>query len=100
MAFVTKSEREVADVKESWTSVCEKKDVEDDFAGFESTVQEIIKLMPEQPSKWRINDREPLNKWHYVDGKVVLLGDAAHASTPHQGAGAGMAVEDAYLGRY
>lgn len=24
------------------------------------------------------------------------MGDAAHASTPHQGAGAGMAVEDAY----
>lgn len=100
VAFVTKSEREVADVKESWTSVCEKKDVEEDFDGFEETVQEIIKLMPEKPSKWRINDREPLDRWHYMDGKVILLGDAAHAMLPHLGAGAGQAIEDGWvLGR-
>jgi salicylate hydroxylase len=28
---------------------------------------------------------------------VVLIGDAAHASTPHQGAGAGQALEDAFI---
>jgi salicylate hydroxylase len=28
---------------------------------------------------------------------VAILGDAAHASTPHQGAGAGQAIEDAYI---
>lgn len=33
----------------------------------------------------------------YYRGNFALLGDAAHASTPHQGAGAGQAVEDAYL---
>ena len=31
--------------------------------------------------------------WH--NGRVVLLGDAAHATTPHLASGAGMAVEDA-----
>ncbi|GAA5840282.1 hypothetical protein JCM5353_002811 [Sporobolomyces roseus] len=30
-----------------------------------------------------------------VDERTVLIGDAAHATTPHQGAGAGQAVEDA-----
>jgi 2-polyprenyl-6-methoxyphenol hydroxylase-like FAD-dependent oxidoreductase len=30
--------------------------------------------------------------WH--QGRVVLLGDAVHATTPHLGQGAGMAVED------
>ncbi|BBC71804.1 2-polyprenyl-6-methoxyphenol hydroxylase [Altererythrobacter sp. B11] len=30
--------------------------------------------------------------WH--SGRVVLLGDAVHATTPHLGQGAGMAVED------
>jgi len=30
--------------------------------------------------------------WHR--GRVVLLGDAVHATTPHLGQGAGMAVED------
>jgi len=27
---------------------------------------------------------------------VMLLGDAAHAPLPHQGQGAGLAIEDAY----
>jgi 2-heptyl-3-hydroxy-4(1H)-quinolone synthase len=31
----------------------------------------------------------------WVDGRVVLLGDAAHALTPDMGQGAGMAMEDA-----
>jgi 2-polyprenyl-6-methoxyphenol hydroxylase-like FAD-dependent oxidoreductase len=30
-------------------------------------------------------------------GRIVLLGDAAHATTPHLGSGAGMAVEDAIV---
>lgn len=33
--------------------------------------------------------------WH--KGRVVLLGDAAHASTPHLAQGAGMAIEDSVL---
>jgi 2-polyprenyl-6-methoxyphenol hydroxylase-like FAD-dependent oxidoreductase len=33
--------------------------------------------------------------WH--KGRVVLLGDAVHASTPHLGQGAGMAIEDAIV---
>lgn len=81
VAFVTKGKEEIADVKESWTSICDRREVEDDYAGFDKHVQELISLMPEQPSKWRINDRKPLDRWHYFDGKVVLLGDAAHAMT-------------------
>ena len=30
-------------------------------------------------------------------GRVVLLGDAVHATTPHLGQGAGMAIEDAIV---
>lgn len=33
--------------------------------------------------------------WH--DGRVVLLGDAAHATTPHLGQGAGLAIEDSLV---
>jgi salicylate hydroxylase len=33
----------------------------------------------------------------YSFGRITLLGDAAHASTSHCGAGAGMAVEDAFI---
>ncbi|MPT17290.1 MAG: FAD-binding protein [Pseudomonas sp.] len=30
-------------------------------------------------------------------GRVVIIGDAAHATTPHLGQGAGMAIEDAWV---
>ncbi|EKG11545.1 Monooxygenase FAD-binding protein [Macrophomina phaseolina MS6] len=33
----------------------------------------------------------------YARGRVCLLGDSAHATTPHNGAGAAMAMEDAYV---
>ena len=32
---------------------------------------------------------------YYHKGRVVLMGDAAHATTPFQGQGAGQAIEDA-----
>lgn len=33
----------------------------------------------------------------YYRGRVCIMGDAAHATTPHVGAGAGMAIEDAFV---
>lgn len=102
VAFVTKGKdsKEARETEESWTSVCDRSDVERDYKGFDSYVQDLIKLMPEQPSKWSINDREPLDRWHYLNGKVILLGDAAHAMLPHLGAGAGQSLEDGWvLGR-
>lgn len=33
----------------------------------------------------------------YFKGRLCLMGDAAHATTPHMGAGAGMAIEDAHM---
>lgn len=36
-----------------------------------------------------------LGPWH--KGRIVLLGDAVHATTPHLGQGAGMAIEDALV---
>ncbi|KAF2244156.1 mannitol 1-phosphate dehydrogenase [Trematosphaeria pertusa] len=47
------------------------------------------------PSKWAL-----FNLRHsapYCRGRMCLLGDSAHATTPHMGAGAGMAMEDAYI---
>lgn len=35
------------------------------------------------------------NDWH--KGRVALLGDAVHATTPHLGQGAGMAIEDSIV---
>lgn len=42
-----------------------------------------------------IHDRDPAPRW--VDGRVVLLGDAAHPMVPALGQGANMALEDAVV---
>ena len=34
---------------------------------------------------------------YYNKGRVAMLGDAAHATTPYQGQGAGQAIEDAMV---
>jgi 2-polyprenyl-6-methoxyphenol hydroxylase-like FAD-dependent oxidoreductase len=40
-----------------------------------------------------VYDLRPISRWSH--GRVTLLGDAAHATTPHLGQGACMAIEDA-----
>lgn len=42
---------------------------------------------------WVLCDREPIQKW--IDGRVVLLGDAAHPMLQYMAQGACMAMEDA-----
>jgi salicylate hydroxylase len=49
----------------------------------------------EKPDVWALFDHPPAPT--YYKSRFAILGDAAHASTPHQGAGAGQAVEDAYI---
>ncbi|QQV79434.1 FAD-dependent oxidoreductase (plasmid) [Sphingomonas aliaeris] len=44
-----------------------------------------------KPLEWLFVD----GPWH--KGRVVLLGDAIHATTPHLGQGAGMAIEDSIV---
>ncbi len=47
------------------------------------------------PTCWALHDIEPLPQYHW--GRIALIGDAAHAMLPHQGAGAGQGLEDAGL---
>ncbi|EKM54679.1 uncharacterized protein PHACADRAFT_210465 [Phanerochaete carnosa HHB-10118-sp] len=55
----------------------------------------IITEVVGETSKWAISQIQGLPS--YVDGRVALLGDSAHAMTTHFGAGAGQAIEDAYI---
>ncbi|KAK8133790.1 hypothetical protein PG984_005802 [Apiospora sp. TS-2023a] len=84
-------------IRESWSSLCDRGEVVADFAGFDEPVQRIIGLMDGRPGRWKINDHEPLSRWHFAEGRVVLVGDAAHAMLPHMGAGAGQSIEDGWI---
>ncbi|OQV06992.1 FAD binding domain-containing protein [Cladophialophora immunda] len=97
VAFVSKPESELGGLKESWRSEAPREAIEKEYAGWNPTVQRIIQAMPPIISEWKINDREILSQWCYMDGKVVLSGDAAHAMLPMQGSGAGLSIEDANM---
>ncbi|KAL4888671.1 hypothetical protein BDV59DRAFT_196286 [Aspergillus ambiguus] len=100
VAFVSTPWDKVGDVRESWTLAGDKKAVQDEFNNFAPLVQSVIKKMNTNPLKWVLFDRKSTSQWIFSNGKVALLGDAAHAMCPHQGAGAGQSMEDGYvLGR-
>lgn len=72
----------------------DRRKIESDFQDWGSTVKNIVSLL-EHPDVWALFDDPPART--YFRNRTCLYGDAAHASTPHQGAGAGMALEDAYV---
>ncbi|MER0238050.1 FAD-dependent monooxygenase [Fulvimarina sp. MAC8] len=46
---------------------------------------------------WPLRAAPPSRPWVLADGRVVLIGDAAHAMLPFAAQGAAMAIEDAYV---
>jgi 2-polyprenyl-6-methoxyphenol hydroxylase-like FAD-dependent oxidoreductase len=66
------------------------------FTGVHEPVQEVlVATRPDQLIWGDINDLKPLKKFVY--NRIVLLGDAAHATTPNMGQGACQAIEDAVV---
>ncbi|KAJ7681486.1 hypothetical protein B0H17DRAFT_1076108 [Mycena rosella] len=62
-----------------------------DFSEFHPSVQKML-ASATNPDVWRIRDLDRLPEWH--SGKAILIGDAAHAVTPHFGQGCNIAIED------
>lgn len=60
-------------------------------------VTELLMHLPEKVSKWAIFDMADHPAPTYASGRIAVAGDAAHASSPFHGAGAGMGVEDALV---
>ncbi|KAI8939684.1 hypothetical protein NX059_003442 [Plenodomus lindquistii] len=93
MNVVAFSSRDTWD-EEKWVVSTSKEAMEADFAEWGPHVQKIIGAM-EKPDVWALFMHPPCKT--YTKGRVCLSGDAAHATTPHQGAGAGMCIEDSYI---
>jgi salicylate hydroxylase len=62
--------------------------------GWDRRILDLVRNIEGDMSFWALVDLPRLPRWSR--GRVVLLGDAAHAPLPHQGQGAGLAIEDAY----
>jgi len=80
-----------------WVKPMKRADLDADFLSFGEECQKIFSLM-ENTDHWGIFDLSP-NIPTFSSGllHLLLLGDSAHACAPHQGAGAGQALEDAYI---
>ncbi|MFI8065807.1 FAD-dependent monooxygenase, partial [Acinetobacter baumannii] len=69
------------------------------FVDWCQPVQQLIeRLDPQKTNRVEIHDIEPFTQFY--KGRVVILGDAAHSTTPDIGQGGCQAMEDAiYLAR-
>ena len=76
---------------ESWSAAGDRDELVSSFNGWDPHVVELLEAV-DNCFWWGLYDRRPLQSW--TKGRLVLLGDAAHAMLPHLGQGANQAIED------
>ena len=82
--------------EEGWVIPAEKEQFLSAYDDFAPHLLELIDAVPSDSFfKWGLYDRPPLEKW--TNGRVAMMGDAAHPMTPFLGQGAAMAIEDAVI---
>ncbi|KAJ7135676.1 hypothetical protein C8R44DRAFT_696002 [Mycena epipterygia] len=94
VAFSCRHDLENTPFEGPWVGPGDKSRFAGIFAHWEPDVQALLHCV-DKPLQWAVHTVKPLRS--LVSGRTVLIGDAAHAMTPHQGSGAGQAIEDAYI---
>jgi salicylate hydroxylase len=81
------------DTSDRWLTDVGQEEVLARFSGWHPAVTEMI-ASAAPTIRWGLFVVQPLLRWYR--GRVVLLGDAAHAMLPHHGQGANTTLEDAF----
>ncbi|KAI9645499.1 hypothetical protein NHQ30_006238 [Ciborinia camelliae] len=95
------TQRQSEEEKESWLLAtpeqlaAQKADLLKQFGDWASPVPELFDGA-ERLLKYGIFDRPGLEAEQWYDGRCILIGDAAHPTSPHLGQGANQAMEDCY----
>jgi salicylate hydroxylase len=76
---------------ESWVNECDRSEVLDRYAGWHESMLRIFEA-GDRWYKWALYDRDPIPRW--TEGRITVLGDAAHPMLPYLGQGACQAIED------
>jgi 6-hydroxynicotinate 3-monooxygenase len=79
---------------DSWSAMGDLGELRAAFTDFHPDVTRVLDASP-SVHKWAITDRDPMPRWS--EGRVVLMGDAAHPMTPTMAQGAAQAMEDAMV---
>jgi 2-polyprenyl-6-methoxyphenol hydroxylase-like FAD-dependent oxidoreductase len=79
---------------EGWNTFGDTAELNERFAQAVPQVRELLGKI-ETWKMWVLCDREPVKNWS--DGRVTLLGDAAHPMLQYLAQGAGQAIEDAVV---
>ena len=79
---------------ESWTEPGTTEECLRDLAPWHEDVKTIVRNI-DVPFKWALLGRDPLD--HFSEGRVCVMGDAAHPTLPFLAQGANMALEDAII---
>lgn len=80
---------------EDWVLPAQREAMEKQFTDWGETVHNIMGLVGNPP--FFATHHHGVQPDSHFQGRVCLIGDAAHSMPPHQGAGAGQAMEDAYV---
>ena len=80
-------------MRESWSAPGDPDALRAAFGGFATPVTDLLRQV-DSTFWWGLYDREPLAEW--TNGRLALLGDAAHPMLPHLGQGANQSIEDAF----
>ena len=80
---------------EKLTTPATRHEVTEVFKDWNPTVRTIVSLLEDSLDKWAIFDTHDHPAPTFSSGRVCVAGDAAHATSPHHGAGAGFGMEDA-----